>query len=235
MAEQLNQNATEVAAIDLPNLKNATYVEFMTTFQTIINSKAVVLEKVVLLPAELDALMVKLNASLVAERGNSHTMTLAESDKKRDNLHRALCYVVEAHCLTGDESNVEAAMKLKRVIKRYGTSALRNSAYSDETALIRSLLSDLNEAENVTYSTQIGLTSWITGLTNANSAFEQLMEGRRTEASEALGYTTRDVRKELSPLYRTIVKVVESFALLGVDPQFAEVIIELNPEIAYLK
>ncbi len=160
-------------------------------------------------------------------------MTLAEADKARDDIHRGLCHIVNGHCYNADTTTAQAARIIQRVVKRYGTSRLRDGGYDDETALIRSLLADLNSQENSTHTAQIGLTTWISDLNNANSTFEQLMTERRNEASASLDYTTRDVRKEITPLYRQITQAVETFAVLGVDPQFAEFITKLNSEIAY--
>lgn len=224
-----------VAAIDLKSMKNNEYVEFMTKVQKIINSLPIILEKVAPMPIQFNMLMEKIKDSITIEQSNEYTQTLADTDKERDNLHQGLCHVVEAFCLHNDEEKSLAAKLLKRVIKRYRTTSLRVGGYEDQTALIRTLTSNLTDESNLTYSEQIGLTSWISDLDNANNCFEEIMVARMDEATQTLGYTTRDVRKELTPIFRKIVQVVESFVMLGIDPQFSEFINKVNNEITYKK
>ncbi len=171
----------------------------------------------------------------MAERGSSFTMSLAEADRVRDGIHRGFCHIVEAHRWHKDAANVEAANQLRRVIKRYGTTSLRDAGYDVETALVRSLVADLTSTYNASHTERIGLTSWVTDLSDANTGFEQLMVSRMDAASEALNYTTRDVRLVLTPLYRKLVKLIESGAIVGTDPQFGEFITKINSEIAYKK
>lgn len=221
----------EVNNINLAVLINADYVDFMTKFQKTLNSFPDVITAMANMATTFDDLVTNLKDSLVAERGSALTMTLADSDKCRDDIHRGLCHYVEAYRWHKDGGKVDAANHLLRVVKRYGTSELRKSGYNVETAMIRSLIVDLKSTRNVDFTTQIGLSEWIDDLSAANEAFSTLMENRQSEVAEFLDYTTRDVRKVLTPHFRKMVKVIEANAITGTNEDYQIIIDHLNTEI----
>lgn len=221
----------EVNNINLAVLINADYVEFMVKFQKTLNKFPEVITAMGNMVTTFDDLVQNLQDSLVAERGSALTMTLADSDKCRDDIHRGLCHYVEAYRWHKDGGKVDAANHLLRIVKRYGTSELRRSGYNVETAMIRSMIGDLKSTQNIDFTTQIGLTEWIDDLSTANEAFSNLMEDRQDEVAASLDYTTRDVRKVLTPHFRKMVKVIEANAIIGTNADYQEIINQLNSEI----
>lgn len=227
----------KVDSFDVSKLVNSEYVEFMTKFRDIIATFPTVVAVLQNLINQFDELMVKVNKSLVAELGSSQTVSLFEADKLRDKIHRGLCYFVEAQRCNLDSEVAEAAERVYRVIKRYGTSKLRNGKYDSETALIRNTVTDLTSAEHSADCTKIGVTQWVTDLETTNNAFAQVMEARLSEAAASIDYTTGDVRKEMTPVYREITGAADTMVALNVEnaADFAEFITKLNAEIAYKK
>jgi hypothetical protein len=221
----------EVKSISLFTLVNGDYVEFMVKFQKTLNKFPDVIIALGNMATTFDDLVVNLQDSLVAERGSALTMTLADSDKCRDDIHRGLCHYVEAYRWHKDGGKADAANHLLRVVKQYGTSGLRKSGYNVETAMMRSLVVDLKSEKNIDFTTQIGLTEWIDDLAVANEAFSALMEDRQDEVAVSLDYTTRDVRKVLTPHFRKMVKVIEANAIIGTNSDYQEIINQLNSEI----
>ena len=227
----LDTPTDEVNNINLAVLINADYVEFMVKFQKTLNKFPEVITAMGNMVTTFDDLVQNLQDSLVAERGSALTMTLADSDKCRDDIHRGLCHYVEAYRWHKDGGKVDAANHLLRIVKRYGTSELRRSGYNVETAMIRSMIGDLKSTQNIDFTTQIGLTEWIDDLSTANEAFSNLMEDRQDEVAASLDYTTRDVRKVLTPHFRKMVKVIEANAIIGTNADYQEIINQLNSEI----
>jgi hypothetical protein len=217
----------EVRPFAVQGMSNADYVEFMMKVQSMLKQYPVVVAGLGNMVMAFDELVSKLNDSLAAEHGSSFTMTLADSDKCRDAIHRGLCHFIEAFRWHKDGAKVDAANHLKRIVKRYGLHELRNG-YDQETGLIRKLVEDLRSAKNSDYVDQIGLSQWIDDLDKANSAFSTLMEGRLEEAAGLLGYTTQDVRKIMTPHFRKMIKVVEGNAILGTASAFQDFIHKLN-------
>jgi len=227
----------KVDSFDVSKLVNSEYVEFMTKFRDIITTFPTVVTVLQHLIDQFDALMIDINKSLVAELGSSQTISLANADKLRDQVHRGFCLAVQAQCCSLDDEMAEAAERIYRVVKRYGTSKLRNGTYDSETALIRNVLSDLNSDEHSADCTKIGVTQWLTDLETTNNAFAQVMEARLAEAAASIDYTTGDVRKKMTPLYREITGAADAMvAIKSVNAaDFAEFITTLNAEIAYRK
>lgn len=71
---------------------------------------------------------------------------LKEKDELRDIDVRALFYEVEAKCMRRPNASQEKAMKVKVILNRYGMKIVGGS-YTNESAQIRAMLSDLNAPE----------------------------------------------------------------------------------------
>lgn len=221
-----------VEPIELKVLSSEQYVQFMEKVQNILNDKPVVFKKISPLSIQFNMLMEKLQEAFNQEKSSNYYQALENLDRVRQNLRIGICHIVEATRLHTDNSKSAAAEKLKQVIKRYQTPSLKPGGYDDQTTLLRTLVSNLLDGPIYAYSQQAGIINWLSELDEINDSFEKLMTARKDEAGE-LGFTIRDVRKELSPIFRKIIQVVESFVLLGGNLQFSEFITKLNSEIKY--
>lgn len=221
-----------VEPIELKCLTSEQYVQLMEKVQKFLNASPIVFKKISPLSIQFCMLMEKLKEAFNEEKSSNYYHDLENLDRVRQNLKLGICHIVEATRLHTNDSKSTAAEKLKQVIKRYQTPSLKYGGYDDQTALLRTLVSNLLDGPIYAYSQQTGIINWLSELDEANDSFEELMVARENEAGE-LGFTIHDVRKELSPIFRKIIQVVESFVLLGGNPQFSEFITKLNSEIKY--
>jgi hypothetical protein len=74
------------------------------------------------------------------------TSELKESDELRDTDVKALFYEVEAKCMRRSNANQEKALRVLAILDRYGMKIV-GSSYTNESAQIRAMLSDLNAPE----------------------------------------------------------------------------------------
>ena len=221
--------------LKLSRLKNATFTDIMFRAGELLSSHTAITTAMPQLTSEFSALINKLNKTLVAEKGSTKTERLREMDRKRDDAHRGLHSYVKAYTYHADAAVSEAAEKILHVIKRFGTSSLRNASYADESALLIRLMEELDSAELSDAKAKLGeITIWTSALDTAMINFEEVINERFEENAASLGYTTFDVRKEISPVFRNLIQACETFAMLNTDPEYGQFITELNARIEYL-
>lgn len=75
---------------------------------------------------------------------------LKEKDDTRDLDVRALFYAVESQCVRRPSENQEKALRVMDVLNRYGMK-ITGSSYTNESAQIRAMLSDLNALDMEKY------------------------------------------------------------------------------------
>jgi len=76
------------------------------------------------------------------------TNELREIDELRDTDVKALFYEVEAKCMRRSDANQEKAMRVLAILDRYGMKIV-GSSYTNESAQVRAMLSDLKAPELV--------------------------------------------------------------------------------------
>jgi len=98
---------------------------------------------------------------------------LEQKDEVRDDKVRALFYLVNGLVYHPDPNVKNAAMKVKKVMDKYGLS-MAGENYSTESSLITSLLGDLaNPALQTSVAAFSGCGELITALQAAQTDFEQ--------------------------------------------------------------
>ncbi len=229
----------DVMACPVTKLTNARHVELMTVFGDLLDQFGIAESSLKPVCDQFKTLLGKEQASLVATRVNSMVKSIAEADAVRDELHRGLWLTIEAYRHDTDQANKDAANALHLVTSKFGTS-IRNKPYVEETALLRQLLAELADESNRQHVDTLAIGHWTAKLAAANQQVSDLSEMRIEEDNNALGYTTRDIRKQVDPLYRKITQGAETFAMLGiapvdgVGPDFAGFISMLNTTISKL-
>lgn len=228
----MENNQIKASSIAVTALTDADYVELMTKTIAVIDEFDAATLQVKVLYDEIKPLMSQAEQALVAVRGNSKTKLLVAADKVRDRLLVGLNHNIKSFEYDSDADNAEASIQLQRIIKLYGKD-IKRKPYNEETALVRSMVTDLTNETNLPLLTKIGADSWTTKLTTANQEFDTLMKSRLEEDADALGFTVRDVRKSIDPIFHDIIQAVETFTRLKVTGPFPEALTKLNAVIDY--
>ncbi len=124
---------------------------------------------------------------------------LEEADISRDDLVRALFFLVTGYMYHPDPAIKNAAVTVHNVLESYGLTAVVNESYAVETSLIISMLADL-AATGLQASIALlsGCAETITALTAAQAAFEdkyRVYQEEKVDDKEQDNATT--VRKEV--------------------------------------
>ncbi len=167
---------------------------------------------------------------MVAKSGFNQTERLKLVDKLRDTILSAINLNLKSEALMPTEDQQDAKALL-RVFKEFGLQRIQKAKYSDETELIRSLISRLNSAEEAPRLAKFPkLTDWTTALEEANNDFENIMNAKEDEVQ--LEFTTAsEIRAQIVPIYESVIGKINAHALIGTAPEFAATVEAINAHI----
>ncbi len=110
--------------------------------------------------------------ALNRNKKNPLTISKKEKDTIRDNYFLGLRSHIESMTYHWEESINKAAHSVSEVIERHGHS-LHILGYTEETALLNSLISELQQEPGSTNITTTGAQEWLTKLSEAQIDFEK--------------------------------------------------------------
>ncbi|MDR1223672.1 MAG: immunity 41 family protein [Tannerella sp.] len=162
---------------------------------------------------------------------SDYTKLIAEADVKIDQLINGMERVIDAALRHFDPSVVQAAQALHNRFKAFGR--ITRKAYEEETADVNILLGDLKNDSYADKVTLLGLSPWVTQLTEDEATFEHLIEQRNVEYAGKPQEHLKDVRRDSDILCRNIFDRVDSAATMATTPLYDDFINELNARIDY--
>lgn len=226
-------SSLKVSSIDLHNINNAKFVEFMADVQKLLPSESVITTAMKSATDLFAELVGKLQDSLTAVRGNSRTARLNEADEKRDRIHSGMIHLLRAYLRCDDPAKVKAAQDLYFIAKQFGLGALRAADNASETSLLESLVAALKLPDNASKIIAIPeFGTWLASLEASMAEFNQVKSEKEAAEEVKVDYTTGEIRKQTTPVYRNIINGIETFATFGGDPAYATFIAKLNAVIA---
>ncbi len=224
----------KIISLALYKLRNGEYFQFMTAFKSLLEA---------LTPAAIHAedefaafnlAYTKLDDELRVDQGSVLTQELHAIDFDRDLLWRAMDMRIDATLMCTIEAEAEAAKRLRRVVDLYGD--IRKISFNEETAALSNLLGDLNKGVNATHLSTTGLDTWVSKLTELNTAFVAKQNERDTELANKNSGNVKAVRIEIDPLYETMIERANALVSLNMQtPELENFIKELNQKIKTLE
>ncbi|SFE13996.1 DUF6261 family protein [Thermophagus xiamenensis] len=162
------------------------------------------------------------------ERGSDLTPLLEEADERRDAAINGLLALLDAYLNHANSQKRDAAMLLLNEASPYGRGISRLN-YQSETSTIDSLINKWKgSAECMTAFETLGITDWLEELENANQTFRQYYLERLKEDANSPEIKLKDLRKEMTDLYRLLTNHLEVQANISDDPLYDEVIRAIN-------
>lgn len=159
----------EIIEIRKHSLHNMEHYQFAT--QVIKLCEEAGIEKLKTLLKTLKDAVAEEDKALNIPRKKEGTADLEALDRARDHAYRALQLLVEMNLLSEDVDEQKAAQKMENVMSRY--PKVTTSNYNKESALIKNLVSDLQDAKLAEAVTKLAATEYITRLSKANEAFDK--------------------------------------------------------------
>lgn len=159
----------EIIEIRKHSLHNMEHYQFAT--QVIKLCEEAGIEKLKTLLKTLKDAVAEEDKALNIPRKKEGTADLEALDRARDHAYRALQLLVEMNLLSEDVDEQKAAQKMENVMSRY--PKVTTSNYNKESALIKNLVADLQDAKLAEAVTKLAATEHITRLSKANEAFDK--------------------------------------------------------------
>jgi len=150
---------------------------------------------------------------------------LIEADKKRDALFSGLKFILQGHIRISSSPYHQNAKDIYAIIEQYGID-LDRYKYAEETAQLKKLLEDLGKPENAAKIANMQLTSIVTQIAEAQSAFETMFNQAAGENSELrLQESATSVRLNLETALHNYLNVVKA---MNTQPGWRELYAKLD-------
>lgn len=227
---------TKIIRIDFPRLRNEEHFQFGTDMITLFNQNFIQrsVEAATLYSKydEYTQLLEKEDMLIERIKKNMLTDPIGDADRLRDNTASGVSHIANAYAFNANPEKVEAARKIKIIIKHYGN--LREKSYNEETASIYNFIQDVRNtcADEMEL---IGLTPWIEEFEEQNRAFEELMNQRFNEQANQDDSDLRELRKQVDKVFAELRDFIEAINLMSGGVTYTDLINQMNQRIEYYK
>jgi hypothetical protein len=211
-------------------LRHEAHYEFLTLFQTLLNTFPAVKALVIAFVPEFDALLEREEAILKPKRKSRFTALLEASDKRIDRTVVSINSYIDAALHHFDPAKVAAAKLLYDRLRDFGK--IGSKAYEEESAAVQVLLRDLNDNYKDAVAT-VGIGDLVNELNIAEQEFTQLFMARNAELADRPDDKFQDIRRNIEPVYRKMTTVITTDVLLNGLATSGELVRQLNREIMY--
>ncbi|MDR1224207.1 MAG: DUF6261 family protein [Tannerella sp.] len=183
------------------------------------------------LTGELNSWFGKETDCVMWYRKSALTDAIAGANIRLDRAITGFSIQVNGARYDTDRTMIAAAERLYIMIKSYGR--VIEKPYLQEVGAVNAILRHLNGDLSADVTTT-GLTRWPGKISEALNTFINLMEQREAKTLLKPEEGFRVVRRGIEGVWRRIVALVNSGAVLGLSPDYGALIDRLNPEINYL-
>ena len=219
----------KIKTIRFSYLRNEAHYEFLWVFRHLLDEFPAVKTLIGVLYEDFIVLLDLEKRLLDAARASALTQQLVEADHRVDRAITAIRAVINAARHSLDPAVAEAARVLRIRLREFGD--IRGKAYEEETAAVQVLIDDLGNAY-VQQTSLVGLQSWLTELTAAESEFTRLYLQRGSETAGRPEERMVDVRRDIEEKYRNIATFVDVSSLTTPD-EYDGFIAKLNVQVQY--
>lgn len=180
----------------------------------------------------LNRLSDQISALYKPELGSDITQELEELDERRDRAFNGIFKYVDAFTNHFEEEKCDAAAELYDAILLFGGGIARLN-YQAETSTISSIINRFRSDTNLTtaVSKLSGLDEWLNELEEANQMFDKAYMMRVREEANKPGVKMAEIRKEMTGVFRSLLKHLEAHAIISGDELYDQVAKEINEVI----
>jgi hypothetical protein len=222
----------KIIKFDLRRLRNEEHFQLMRDFKQLVEQAGINTLNIDQLFAVFVVLLGKEDLAIEIIRKSGLTNPIFNADKHRDAIYHGFVLLIESCLHSPNDAKVQAAQNIRVVIDHYGD--FRNKTYNEETASIYNFLQDINSRCMGDIET-LNAGEWITGLAEANQAFDELMNQRFDEKAAQEYINLREVRNEIDKIYTQIIDRINASILLNGEAVYADFVNKLNERLTYFK
>jgi hypothetical protein len=222
----------KVLRIRLGHLRNEEHFQLMVDFRKLVEADGASRLNIEQPFTVFLVLLDKEDSAVEAIRKSDLTDDLTVEDAVRDNISRGFTLLIETYLHSPSAEKVKAARNIRTVIDHYGD--FRNRSYNEETASIYNFVQDINTRCADDLNT-LNAAEWITDLSAANQAFDNLMNQRFDRGAGQEYVNLRNTRIEIDRVYNQIIDFIDAAVIVNGEAAYADFVNKLNARIAYFK
>lgn len=182
----------KVVRIHFPSLRNDEWYRLMSEIGDLLIESASELPELVELRDAYIQIHEESGSAIVLERGSVETGWMREADRRRNLLYRGLVDSIRSSIYHSDGDHRMSARQLAIIVNRYGN--LSRSRASAKTIALRELTSTLLNAQNLSFTSTLGLTEWVTDLSSKNESYALCHTSRAQELTSRSTLRLRPLR-----------------------------------------
>ena len=203
-----------ITGIDLKNLRNDEYFQFMKNTVSLVTANDPVVLNVVAQNNALNTKTTEFDTLFKKSTASALTQEIFTLDVRRDNALVGINSIINGYLYHFTPALVQAANKLNDNLKLYGTK-ITSQNYQAETATIASLLGDWENKPELTQAiNDLNLKDWKNELKDANTLFDAQYLARTQEYGDASPETILSKRAETNAAYYDLKSFLESFSVV---------------------
>ncbi|WP_432673203.1 DUF6261 family protein [Flavobacterium sp. SM2513] len=215
-------------SINLRQLRNAAYLQFMGLLIQLISDNDPVKLKIEAKLAQLQAQYDAFSALYLLPRGNKISKEIVALDLRRDNALVGFLAIVNGNTRSFIPKNKAAALLLDENLRKYGTE-IADLNYQEQSTVITNLVDDWEtETELKDALTLLDLDVWKDELDQSNKAFISAYIARTKELAEGSDENLRMIRVDFNQTYYTLLKWIESYATVDETKTYDTVVRQIN-------
>ncbi|MDR2627530.1 MAG: DUF6261 family protein [Dysgonamonadaceae bacterium] len=215
----------KILRIKFSCLRNEEWFQLFTEFRDLALESGASALDITALFAVFMTLYGQADEALDLIRKSLDTDLMEAADMKRDHTYRGLTDAVKSCLNHFDVGKKRAAEDLNTVIEHFGNLAAKPG--NEETAGIYNLV-QMFSGEYAAQTTLLGLTDWVSELSQNNNDYEALVKSRNDEVVARTKFRMKTVRRETEAVYRQMVERIEAQLILNNPPVLEEFVSKLN-------
>jgi hypothetical protein len=201
-----------IKSIYFKSLRNEAHYQYLSVYEDTAETRNIA----ELLPVDLWNLyknqLAKENSLLDLSRKSELTCKIAEADAREDRALVGMKGAIVSGLHHFDPETADAARILNDRLKPFGRIARK--PYEEEVAAVTVLLREFN-GDYAPQVAKLGLQPWITELTEANVAFQQLYMSRNASVAAKPDGNIVEIRRQIDATYHEVADYIESLILIN--------------------
>lgn len=159
-------------------------------------------------------------------RGSEESEKIMKADKERNNFLKALRSATNAYKYSKNQKEKDAFVILNLLLSEYKN--VENDGYEQSTYRLSNLTERLQNEEYRNAVKELSLGKFITNLAEANVTFNELFARRSSKAMQKPSYNVKELRKELTNIYKDLVGYTYILARIRKDDFFTKALGVIN-------
>ncbi|ATA88959.1 hypothetical protein CGC58_04020 [Capnocytophaga stomatis] len=159
-------------------------------------------------------------------RGSEESDKIKKADKERDNLLKSLRSATNAYKYSNNQKEKDAFATVSLLLSEYKN--VENDGYEQATYRLSNLTERLQNEEYKEAVKELSLGKFVANLAEANRKFNEVFSIRSSKAIQKPSYNVKELRKELTNIYKDLADYTFILARIRNDDFFTKALGVIN-------